>query len=342
MQALRIDGNTLERLELPVPEPPLGEALVRVRLAGICNTDLELARGYMGFRGVPGHEFVGEIVAVPAGSGLVAGQRVVGEINAGCGACEWCTGEHPAAYRPGIDPHRLLGAGAHRATGDSRHCPTRTVLGILGRDGAHAEYLTLPARNLIPLPDGVSDEVAVFVEPLAAACEILDQVPLGRATRALVLGDGKLGLLVSMVLASTGADVLAVGRHEEKLAILARAGVPTCCSDAVPGGRWDLVVEATGSAAGLGQAIELVRPRGTVVLKTTVASPIAIDLAPLVVDEVRLLGSRCGRFAAALDRIARGQVDPTVLISARYPLRDGVAAYERAGRPGSLKVLLEP
>lgn len=342
MKALRIDGSLSLRHDLPEPEPAAGEAIVRVRLSGICNTDLEQARGYLGFRGVPGHEFVGEVVAAPDGSGLATGQRVVGEINAGCGTCAWCRGDHPGAFRPGVDPHQIHPA-SPPAAGDTRHCPNRTVLGILGRDGAHAEYLRLPGRNLIPVPEAISDEMAVFVEPAAAACEILDQVPdLGPEARAIVLGNGKLGLLIGQVLAGTGCSVVVAGRNPATLAIAGHLGLKTALVDDLPEDRWDVVVEATGSAEGLGRALGLVRPRGTLVLKTTVADLVSLHLAPLVINEIRLIGSRCGRFAPAIDRLLDGTVRVEPLISDRFPLDEGPAAMRRAGERGALKVLLRP
>lgn len=343
MRGLWIENGLRLRTDLPEPAAPAGEALIRVRLSGVCNTDLELTRGYQGFRGVPGHEFVGEVVAAPADSGFAGGERVVGEINAGCGRCDWCRGDHPSAYRPRHDLHALaFGKILPPGPGDSRHCPNRTVLGIHGRAGAHADYLTLPVGNLRRVPDAVADEAAVFVEPLAAAVEILDQVQPAPGTRTLVLGDGKLGLLIALVLADAGCDVLAAGRHDEKLAILRARGIATTPADRVPVDRWDLVVEATGSAAGLARAIDLVRPRGTLVLKTTVAGPVTANLAPVVVDEIRLIGSRCGRFEPAIDRLAAGRIDVTPLIAARFRLTGAVAAIDRAAQPGVLKVLIEP
>ncbi|HEX2173520.1 MAG TPA: alcohol dehydrogenase catalytic domain-containing protein, partial [Dehalococcoidia bacterium] len=342
MRAHWIEDGLALRTDVPDPVPSGREVIVRVRLSGVCNTDLELARGYLGYRGVPGHEFVGEVLAAPPESGLAAGRRVVGEINAGCGTCAWCRGDHPGAFRPGADPH-AIGRSPEPGPGDTRHCPSRSVLGILGRSGAHAEFLSLPARNLTPVPDDLPDEAAVFVEPVAAACEILDQVPgLGPDVRALVLGDGKLGLLTGQVLAGAGCRVLIAGRHPEKLAIAAELGLPTAMADSLPPDRWDLVVEATGASSGLAQAVGLVRPRGTLILKSTVADPVTLDLAPIVIDEVRLFGSRCGRFAPAIDRLRDGTVQVAPLISARYPLSDGITAFHRAAERGVLKVLLSP
>jgi threonine dehydrogenase-like Zn-dependent dehydrogenase len=322
MRALRFDGERLAVREVPEPSPPPSEALVRVRLAGICNTDLELTRGYMGFRGTLGHEFVGEVVALgPASEAapVTVGQRVVGEINAACGACPAC--------RAGL----------------RRHCPARTVLGILGRDGAFAEYLTLPVANLHPVPDAVPDEHAVFVEPLAAAFEILEQVAVRPTDRVVVLGDGKLGQLVARVLAGVAGAVTVVGHHPAKLALLAAAGIATRREP--PAERADVVVDCTGRAAGFATALRLVRPRGTLVLKSTVAArpgDPSLDLAPLVIDEVTVVGSRCGPFPPALAALASGRIAVAPLVSAAYPLAEGVAAFAHAAQPATLKVLLRP
>lgn len=325
MRALQLRDGAVHLREVPVPEPPAGEALVRVRLAGICHTDLELARGYMGFVGTLGHEFVGEVAALPAAAqpptGLAVGQRVVGEINASCQHCPTCQ------------------------AGLGRHCPQRTVLGILARDGAFADYLTLPLANLWPVPAAVPDEAAVFVEPLAAALEILEQVAVRPTDRVVVLGDGKLGQLVARVLRLAGAEVLVVGRYPAKLALLEAVGIATRLDP--PAERVDVVVECTGRAAGLAQAMRLVRPRGTLVLKSTVAvDPRAgaapLDLAPLVVDEITVVGSRCGPFGPALRLLAERRLDVSPLISAEYRLAEGVAAFAHAGQRGTLKVLLRP
>jgi threonine dehydrogenase-like Zn-dependent dehydrogenase len=323
VRALRFDGERLAVAEVPLPTPALGEALIRVGAAGICHTDLELTRGYMGFMGTLGHEFVGEVAAIAPlpepGSALRIGQRVVGEINAACGACLACRAN--------------LG----------RHCATRTVLGILGRDGAFAEYLTLPLANLHPVPDAVANEQAVFVEPLAAALEILEQVAVRPTDRVLVLGDGKLGQLVGRALASAGADVTVVGRHRDKLALLAAAGVPTLA--APPPEHADIVVDCTGRAAGFAEAVRLVRPRGTLVLKSTVATrpdEPPLNLAPVVIDEITVVGSRCGPFEPALRALAEGRVDVRPLVSGEYTLAEGPEAFARAAQVGTLKVLLRP
>ncbi len=316
MRALLLKKDLRLVEDYPAPEPPPGEALVRVSMAGICNTDLELVKGYMQFQGIPGHEFVGVVERAP-GAKEWEGRRVVGEINAACTTCPTCQAGRPT------------------------HCPHRTTLGIGGRDGAFAEYLTLPIRNLHSVPDALPDEAAVFVEPLAAACEILQQVHIRPTDRVVVLGDGKLGLLCAQVLALTGCELTAVGRHQEKLDILARRGIATALeSNSVEAGA-DLVVEATGRPEGYAAARRLVRPRGTIVLKSTYHGSFDADLTMVVVDEVTLIGSRCGPFGPALRLLAQGLVDVTSLTQARYPLSEGLIAFEHAAQPGTLKVLLD-
>ncbi len=297
------------------PERRRGEALIRVRLAGICNTDLEIVRGYMGFRGVLGHEFVGEVVEADDRSWV--GARVNGEINLGCRQCSWCL------------------------RGLARHCPTRTVLGILGKDGAFAEYLTLPVENLVRVPDHVRDEQAVLTEPLAAAFEILEQVHVQPQQRVLVVGDGKLGLLCALVLVGTGADVHLVGKHKKKLALAQARKVSTHTPESVPSEPFDVVVEATGSPDGFRYAVERTRPRGTLVLKSTFHGDTPMQMAPLVIHEITVVGSRCGPFVPALSAMAAARLDPTPLIQATYALRDGLLAFEHAQQPGTLKVLLD-
>ncbi|MEA2749142.1 MAG: hypothetical protein QOI41_3285 [Myxococcales bacterium] len=304
----------------PPPARAAGEALVRVRVSGVCDTDLQLARGYMAFAGVPGHEFVGEVIA--ADDEAWHGKRVVADINAGCGLCADC-----------------LHGGGH-------HCATRTVLGIAGRSGAFAELLTVPERCLVGVPDGLNDDRAVFAEPLAAALHVVDEFELQGArkpSRAIVLGDGKLGQLIVRALASQGIETTLVGRHAHKLALAAAAGVDTFLEADLPASRRGapLVVEATGSEAGLTQALALVAPRGTVVLKTTVAAKLNVDLAPLVIHEVRLVGSRCGDMSRAVEVLASGAVDPRPLVEARYPLARADEALAHAGRRGALKVLID-
>lgn len=318
MRALRVEDGELALAELPIPEPR-GEALVAVRASGICNTDLEIARGYASFRGTIGHELVG-VVEDPGGGPLARGARVVGEINAGCGACERC------------------------ARGDPRHCATRTVLGIVGRDGAHADYVRLPARNLVAVPDAISDAEAVFVEPLAAACGVLERCPIEPATRVGVIGDGKLGLLCAMVLAAHDARPLLVGKHDEKLAIARRRGIETSNVEGARkrGRAFDVVVEASGAASGFDLALDLLEPRGTLVLKSTFHGKAPIDTARVVVDEIRVVGSRCGRFAPAIDLLARRAVDVAPLVSEIVPLGRAIEAMALAARDGVLKVLLDP
>ncbi len=317
MRAILCDSGLRYAPAHPDPVPLPGEALVRVRLAGICNTDLELVRGYMAFQGVLGHEFVGEVVQGPDAAWI--GRRVVGDINAACYACATCR------------------------TGRHTHCPNRTTLGIAGRDGALADYLVLSQANLYAIPDHVPDKAAVFVEPLAAACEILQQLHLQPTDRVVVLGDGKLGLLVAAVLRLTGCELTLVGRHADKLAIAAGWGMEVQLSDDVlPQRAADVVVECTGSPAGFAQARGLVRPRGTLVLKSTYHGDLALDMSGLVVDEITLLGSRCGPCAPALRLLASGQVDVQPMITAVYPLEDAEAAFARAAAPGVLKVLVAP
>lgn len=313
MRALLWDGARARLVDQRPPALQPGMALVRVRLAGICHTDLELTKGYMNFHGVLGHEFVG---TVEDGAPQWRHQRVVGEINFGCGACSFC--------RRGLQ----------------RHCPSRRVMGILGADGAFAELIAVPAANLHRVPNEVPDEAAVFTEPLAAAFEILEQVHLIPGTDAIVFGDGKLGLLVAQVLHQAGAGVLAVGRHPEKLAILQRRGIDTVTQADWKGGVADLVVEATGSPAGFEAAVAATRPRGTLVLKSTCAAPAPLNLAPLVINEITVVGSRCGSFAPALRALAAGSIEVRPLISARLPLAEAVQALQLAGSPGVLKVLL--
>ncbi len=311
MLAVHLEDGAVTVCDVPRPERSAGYALLRLLLAGICNTDLELQRGYYGFSGTPGHEFVAEVVE--ADSPALIGKRVVGEINLACGSCDWC--------------RRGLG----------RHCPSRTVLGIVNHPGAFAEFLILHERNLHVLPDAVSNERAVFTEPLAAACEILDQVAIPRAEPVAVLGDGKLGLLVALALNAHGYAVHLFGHHEEKLRIAARAGVKPALDGPA---QYGFVVEATGNPEGLRAAVAKTRPRGTVFLKSTVHNAVALDMAPVVVNEITLVGSRCGRFEAALRLLNAIPVEQ--MISARFPLCEAARAFETAARPDALKVLLEP
>lgn len=314
MHALVWDGQRL-RLDTAYATPPIDDAtaLVRVHLAGICATDLQILQGYMSFQGIPGHEFVGEVSAGPA---TLLGTRVVGEINFACGRCPVC------------------------AQGLGRHCPTRRVMGILYADGSFAEYVGVPVANLHPVPDSVSDEAAVFTEPLAAAFEILEQVHLQPGADVVVLGDGKLGLLCAQVLHSTGAQVCVVGKHPPKLSLLHQLGIPTVVLTDWQPRPADVVVEATGSTTGLQLAMTTLRPRGTLVLKSTVATAHALSLAPLVINEITVIGSRCGRFPPALQALAHQRVAVAPLIDRIYPLTEGLAAVAHASRPGTLKILL--
>lgn len=301
-------------MDVPVPVPPAGEALVRVLRAGICNTDIELTRGYYPFTGIPGHEFVGVVEQGPA---PLTGRRVVGEINAVCGACETCR------------------------AGRSTHCERRTVLGIVNRHGAFAEYLTLPAVNLHVVPDAVSTDAATFTEPLAAALEIQQQVAIRPDDRVLVVGDGKLGQLIAQTLALTGCDLLVIGRSDAKLELLETRGIRTAYADAITRGGYDVAVECTGNAEGMTHALAAVRPRGTLVLKSTYAGKLTLDPAKVVVDEITIVGSRCGPFGPALRLLAERRVGVEHLIQARYPLSDAVAAFAHTQRPGTLKVILD-
>src|SRR5258708_1477478 len=300
---------------VPRPRPPRGFALIRLLCGGICNTDLELQRGYYGFTGVPGHEFVGEVVE--AGRRELIGRRVVGEINLCCGGCDWC--------------RRSLG----------RHCPNRTVLGIVQHPGAFREFLTLPERNLHVVPAGISTEQGVFVEPLAAACEILDQVRIPKSAQVAVLGDGKLGLLIAQVLHAHGGEVHQYGRHREKLRISEAAGIATELARKLPTAAYDWVVDATGSPDGLKQAVAMTRPRGTLIMKSTVHGLAAIDTAPIIVNELTLTGSRCGRFEPALRLLRLGKVRVDDLISEVLPLGDAPRAFRHAAAKGVLKVMLK-
>jgi len=315
MRALVFEDRLTFRADYPMPVPAEGEALVRVACAGVCATDLEIIKGYMGFRGVPGHEFTG-VVEEAADTSLL-GKRVTGSINIGCGTCEYCKG------------------------GLENHCPDRNVLGILHKDGAFAEYLTLPERNLYVFPSDISLEEGVFVEPLAAAYEIIEQLRPGPGTRAAVLGDGRLGLLCALVLKEAGCTVTLVGRHEDRLAEMEKKGVSVRLGAGGLGREFDLTVECTGSPGGLGEAISMTRPRGTVVLKTTVAErTFADELNRIVIDEITLLGSRCGPFGPAVQALAEGRIIVRPFISAVFSLEEGLRAIDEAARPGVLKVII--
>jgi threonine dehydrogenase-like Zn-dependent dehydrogenase len=318
MRGLTFDGTLRYSDDLPRPVPAPGEALVRVLMAGICNTDLEIVRGYMGFRGTPGHEFVGRVEKAPDPAWI--GRRVAGEINAACGTCATCRAGRP------------------------RHCPHRTVLGILNRSGAFADYLTLPVENLHALPDSVPDERAIFVEPLAAAFEIPEQDLLRPEDRVLVLGDGKLGLLVAQVLDQAldpGGSLTLLGRHPERADLARHLGFDFALAEGYGGPPADLVVDCTGSAAGFRDAVRLTRPRGTLVLKSTVADAVPLNLAPLVIDEITVAGSRCGPFPPAIQALAEGRIQVDPLLVETFPLEEGLHAFDRAAAPGALKIALQ-
>jgi threonine dehydrogenase-like Zn-dependent dehydrogenase len=315
MKGLWLDRKKLQlKSDLPIPEPPAGEALVRVLRAGICNTDLELLRGYYPYQGVLGHEFVG---VVDSGPDNLVGRRVVGEINASCGECRFCKSGQPT------------------------HCENRTVLGIVNRNGAFAEYLSLPVKNLHPIPESIPTDVATFTEPVAAALEIQEQIKITPNERVLVVGDGKLGQLVAQTLALTGCDLLAIGRHREKLDNLEARGIKTGFADALTDRAFDIAVECTGNPAGFAIARRALRPRGILVLKSTYAGDLTIDASSLVVDEITLIGSRCGPFDKAIAALSDNRLDVMPLIHAHYPLDDAIAAFDRAQTRGVLKVLLE-
>lgn len=315
MLAVHLENGVVSTRDVAVPARPEGFALLRLLVAGICNTDLELQRGYYGFTGTPGHEFVAEVVE--ADSAELVGRRVAGEINLACAQCEWCV--------------RGLG----------RHCPNRTVLGIVNQPGAFEEFFLLPERNLHLLPDDMPSERAVFLEPLAAASEILDQVAIPRHASIAVLGDGKLGLLIAQLLDAYGYRVHQFGRHPAKLALSAACGVATeVVGGALPVAAYDYVVDATGSAEGLRQAATMTRPRGTLILKSTVHGTVAVDTAPLIVNEITMVGSRCGRIEAALPLLAHALIPVEGMIADRFPLAEAPRAFVRAAERGVLKVLL--
>ena len=313
MNALWLESNHISVREVPQPCKP-GEALIKIRRAGICSTDLELVKGYYPYTGILGHEFVGEVMHAEDASWI--GQRVVGEINAVCGHCEQCL------------------------NGRSTHCENRTVLGIVNRDGTFAEFTQLPMTNLHRVPESVSDEVAVFTEPLAAALEIQEQVQIQPTDRVLLIGAGRLGQLIAQTLALTGCDLYVMARHEHQQSLLKARRIKTIREEEIQPWRWDIVIEATGSAGGFAIARKAIRPRGTLVMKSTYRGDVSINFSSLVVDEINIVGSRCGPFEPALRLMASRQVDPTVLIADEFKLRDGLEAFKRAAQPGVLKVLI--
>lgn len=316
MKALVFSDGIEWREDFPQPAPQRNEALVRVLMAGICNTDIEIIKGYMGFSGILGHEFVGRVDEVNGSAPDLMGKRVVAEINCGCGDCDFCRQDL------------------------SRHCQARSVVGIQGRDGCFTEYVTVPLQNLHGVPEGVEDESAVFCEPLAAALEIQEQISIRPEDRILVLGDGKLGLLIALSLRHISPYLTLAGRFRSKLNIAAEKGIHTRLHPDLGSGLYDIVVEATGTFTGFETAMQKVRPRGTIVLKSTVAARNALNLAPLVINEITVVGSRCGPFPAALQAL-RDDIDVRPLISAVYPFDKALDALARAQEPEALKILLD-
>jgi threonine dehydrogenase-like Zn-dependent dehydrogenase len=315
MNALWLENNKISLRDVPLPKKP-GEALIKIREAGICSTDLELVKGYYPYTGVPGHEFVGDVVETDDASWI--GQRVVGEINAVCNQCEQCLNGRPT------------------------HCESRTVLGIVNRDGVFAEYTTLPLSNLHRVPVSIPDEMAVFTEPLAAALEIQQQVQIKPTDRVLLIGAGRLGQLIAQTLSLIGCDLRVVARHVHQQDLLKARGIRIISEEEIKPWRWDIVVEATGSPDGFSLARQAIRPRGTLVLKSTYKGGANVNFSSFVVDEVNIIGSRCGPFEPALRLMESKQVDPTVLIDSEFSLGEGIKAFEHAAKPSVLKVLIQP
>jgi threonine dehydrogenase-like Zn-dependent dehydrogenase len=314
IKALWLENNKISLRDIHQPDQP-NEALIKIHKAGICSTDLELVKGYYPYTGILGHEFVGEVVDAPDASWI--GQRVVGDINAVCGKCEACLNGRPT------------------------HCENRTVLGIVNRDGVFAEYTSLPLENLHRVPDSVPDEMAVFTEPLAAALEIQQQIQIHPTDRVLLVGAGRLGQLIAQTLALTGCDLRVVARHSYQQEILSARNIGLITEENIQPKKWDIVVEATGSSDGFNLARRAIRPRGTMVLKSTYKGDMNVNFSSIVVDEINLVGSRCGPFEPALRLLEKREVDPRVLISDQYKLQDALKAFEKAAQPGVLKVLLE-
>ncbi|HKG53149.1 MAG TPA: alcohol dehydrogenase catalytic domain-containing protein [Anaerolineales bacterium] len=314
MNAVWLENNKIDLRDVPQPREP-NEALIKIRKAGICSTDLELVKGYYPYTGILGHEFVGEVVEAEDVSWI--GQRVVGEINVVCNECEQCL------------------------NGRSTHCENRTVLGIVNRDGTFAEFTMLPIANLHRVPDSVPDEMAVFTEPLAAALEIQDQINIKPTDRVLLIGAGRLGQLIAQTLALTGCDLRVVARHTHQQSLLKARGISIASEEAIQPWQWDVVVEATGSPSGFALARKAIRPRGTLVMKSTYKGEMSVNFSSIVVDEINIIGSRCGPFEPALRLMESRQVDPTVLIMNEFKLDHALKAFERAGEPGVLKVLVE-
>jgi 2-desacetyl-2-hydroxyethyl bacteriochlorophyllide A dehydrogenase len=314
MQALWLEDNQISLRDISQPNKPT-EALIRIRKSGICSTDLELVKGYYPYTGILGHEFVGEVMEAPDKTWI--GARVVGEINVVCSACEACLNGRPT------------------------HCENRTVLGIVNRDGVFAEYTTLPLENLHRVPDSVPDEAAVFTEPLAAALEIQQQIQIKPTDRVLLVGAGRLGQLIAQTLALTGCDLRVVARHPHQQNLLTARGICLITEDEIQPRKWDIVVEATGSPDGFNLARKSIRPRGTMVLKSTYKGEMNVNFSSIVVDEINLIGSRCGPFEPALRLLEKREVDPSVLIAEQYKLKDSLKAFEKASQAGILKILLE-
>jgi 2-desacetyl-2-hydroxyethyl bacteriochlorophyllide A dehydrogenase len=318
MRSLWLEQQTLTfRRDIPSPVPEKGQVLIHVLLTGVCSTDLELVNGYYPFSGIPGHEFVGEVVSSPEDPSWI-GKRVVGEINIACGKCNTCK------------------------SGLARHCENRKTLGIHNWNGAFAEYLVLPLNNLHIVPGLLSNEMAVFTEPLAAACEILEQTTILQADRVLIIGAGRLGLLAAMVIQQTGCELEVVVRHQKQYVLLEKLNLHPIDGKTIGSRKYDVVVEATGSVDGFNQACKSVRPRGRIILKSTYKGNAEVNFSGIVVDEVTLIGSRCGSFEPALRLLAESRVDPRPLIEALFPLEQGVVAFKLAARPGVLKVLIQP
>lgn len=318
MRAVVFDNGLKLDKNYAKPSPQKGEALIKVNTIGICNTDYEITKGYMGYKGVLGHEFTGVVEEINADDKSLLNKRVVGEINCGCGGCEWCN------------------------QGLERHCPNRSTLGIWQREGCFAEYVCLPVKNLLEIPENVSDEEAVFTEPLAAALEILEQIHIPPYKKIAVLGDGKLGLMIALALNAAGLDLILIGKHENKLEIAKKQGVKTkLLSDVEIKKEYDFVVEATGSISGFETSLALTKPRGTLILKSTIAASKEFNFAPVVVDEITIVGSRCGQFAPALRLLESGRIDVKPLISDIFEFDESIAAFERNKEKSSIKVIVK-
>lgn len=315
MRALVFEERLTYRDDYPVPLRKKGEALIRIKTTGICNTDIEILKGYMNFRGIPGHEFVG--IVEDADQSELIGKRVVGEINIGCGACDYCK------------------------SGLKTHCENRTVLGIYNKNGAFADYLTLPVENIHLLPGSITDDEAVFVEPLAASFEILEQIKINSSQKVCVLGDGKLGLLVAQVISTIECDLILIGHYDQKLSIAEELGIKTRHASRFREKGFDIVIDCTGSKSGIQSALDIVRPKGTVILKTTIARRGIVDMNKVVINEITIVGSRCGPFDKAIKAIESRQIDLIPLISARFRIEEGIRAINYASKRGILKVLID-